>query len=80
MVTMSNPPSPLKYMGTQSHETMAMEAALAARAARSAEQAADTVADGTLETRARQGPPSRVILIAAGLGAFLSGLAVTRRL
>ena len=31
---MSNHPSPLKYMGTQSHETMAMEAAMAERAAR----------------------------------------------
>jgi len=38
---MSNDPSPLKYMGTQSHETMAMEAALAQRAAHSTEQAAD---------------------------------------
>ena len=44
---MSNDPSPLKYMGTQSHETMAMEAALARRAARSTEQAADIVADRT---------------------------------
>jgi len=38
---MSNDPSPLKYMGTQSHETMAMEAALAQRAVHSNEQAAD---------------------------------------
>ena len=38
---MSNDPSLLKYMGTQSHETMAMEAALAHRAVRSTEQAAD---------------------------------------
>ena len=38
---MSNDPSPLKYMGTQSHETMAMEAALAQRAVHSTEQAAD---------------------------------------
>jgi hypothetical protein len=38
---MSNDPSPLKYMGTQSHETMAMEAAMADRAVRSAEQATD---------------------------------------
>jgi ElaB/YqjD/DUF883 family membrane-anchored ribosome-binding protein len=38
---MSNDPSPLKYMGTQSHETMAMEAAMADRAIRSAEQATD---------------------------------------
>jgi len=38
---MSNDPSPLKYMGTQSHETMAMEAAMAQRAARSTENAAD---------------------------------------
>jgi hypothetical protein len=37
----SNDPSPLKYMGTQSHETMAMEAALAQRAVHSTEQAAD---------------------------------------
>jgi len=38
---MSNDPSPLKYMGTQSHETIAMEAAMAQRAARSTEHAAD---------------------------------------
>jgi len=38
---MSNDPSPLKYMGTQSHETMAMEAALAQRAVHSTEQGAD---------------------------------------
>ena len=38
---MSNDPSPLKYMGTQSQETMAMEAAMAHRAVRSTEQAAD---------------------------------------
>ena len=38
---MSNDPSPLKYMGTQSHETMAMEAAMAQRAVHSTEQAAD---------------------------------------
>ena len=44
---MSSYPSPLKYMGTQSHETMAMEAAMAQRAARSAERAADIAADGT---------------------------------
>ena len=44
---MSNDPSPLKYMGTQSHETMALEAAMAERAARSAEQAADTAAEGS---------------------------------
>jgi len=44
---MSNYPSPLKYMGTQSHETMAMEAAMAERAARSTGQAADVAADGT---------------------------------
>jgi len=44
---MSNYPSPLKYMGTQSHETMAMEAAMAERAARSIGQAADVAADGT---------------------------------
>ena len=44
---MTNHPGPLKYMGTQSHETMAMEAALAHRAARSTEQAADIVADRT---------------------------------
>jgi len=37
----SNDPSPLKYMGTQSHETMAMEAALAQRAVHSTEQAAE---------------------------------------
>ena len=42
---MSNHPSPLKYMGTQSHETMAMEAAIAERAARSTEQAAHFIAD-----------------------------------
>ena len=35
---MSNDPSPLKYMGTQSHETMAMEAALADRAVHSVDQ------------------------------------------
>ena len=29
---MSNDQNPLKYMGTQSHETMAMEAAMADRA------------------------------------------------
>ena len=44
---MINDPSPLKYMGTQSHETMAMEAAMAQRAARSTEQAADIAAEGT---------------------------------
>ena len=38
---MTNHPGPLKYMGTQSHETMAMEAALAQRAVHSTEQAAD---------------------------------------
>jgi len=38
---MSNDPSPLKYMGTQSQETMAMEAAMAHRAVHSIEQAAD---------------------------------------
>ena len=38
---MSNDPSPLKYMGTQSQETMAMEAALARRAVRSTERATD---------------------------------------
>ena len=38
---MTNDPSPLKYMGTQSHETMAMEAALAHRAGHSTAQAAD---------------------------------------
>ena len=38
---MSNDPSHLKYMGTQSHETMAMEAALAQRAVHSTEQGAD---------------------------------------
>ena len=38
---MSNDPSLLKYMGTQSHETMAMEAALAQRAVHATEQAAD---------------------------------------
>ena len=45
---MSNDPSPLKYMGTQSHETMAMEAALAQRPDRSSEQAADIAAEGTV--------------------------------
>ena len=44
---MSNDPSPLKYMGTQSHETMAMEAAMAQRAVHSTEQAADIAAEGT---------------------------------
>jgi ElaB/YqjD/DUF883 family membrane-anchored ribosome-binding protein len=38
---MSNDPSPLKYMSTQSHETMAMEAALARRAGHSTAQATD---------------------------------------
>ena len=42
---MSNDPSPLKYMGTQSHETMAMEAALAHRAVHSTEQATDQALD-----------------------------------
>ena len=37
---MSNDPSPLKYMGTQSHETMAMDAAMAQRAVHSTGQAA----------------------------------------
>ena len=45
---MSNDQSPLKYMGTQSHETMAMEAALAQRPERSSEQAADIAAEGTV--------------------------------
>jgi ElaB/YqjD/DUF883 family membrane-anchored ribosome-binding protein len=39
---MSNEPRPLEYMGTQSHETVAMEAALAREAAR-AEQATDQI-------------------------------------
>lgn len=43
---MSNDPSLLKYMGTQSHETMAMETAMAKRAVRSTEQAAD-ITEGT---------------------------------
>ena len=38
---MSNDPNSLKYLGTQSHETMAMEAAMAQRAVHSTEQAAD---------------------------------------
>ncbi len=38
---MSNDPSPLNYMGTQSRETMAMEAAMAHRAVHSTEQAAE---------------------------------------
>ena len=42
---MSNDPSPLQYMGTQSHETMAMEAALAERAHRSTERRADVAAE-----------------------------------
>ena len=42
---MSNDPSALKYMGTQSHETMAMEAAMAERARRSSEPGADVAAE-----------------------------------
>ena len=38
---MSNDRSPLKYMGTQSQETMAMEAALAHRAVHSTKQTTD---------------------------------------
>ena len=45
---MSNDPSPLKYMGTQSHETMALEAAMAERAARSAEHSADPAEDSAV--------------------------------
>jgi ElaB/YqjD/DUF883 family membrane-anchored ribosome-binding protein len=41
---MSNDPRPLEYMGTQSHETVAMEAALARAAART-EHAADRIAE-----------------------------------
>ena len=44
---MSNDPSPLKYMGTQSHETMAMEAAMAERARLSTEQGADAAAESS---------------------------------
>jgi ElaB/YqjD/DUF883 family membrane-anchored ribosome-binding protein len=42
---MSNDPSPLKYMGTQSQETVAMEAIMAREAARATEQAADRTAE-----------------------------------
>ena len=45
---MSNDPSPLKYMGTQSHETMALEAAMAERVARSAEHAAEPPEDSAV--------------------------------
>jgi len=44
---MSNDPSTLKYMGTQSHETMAMEAAMAERAHRSTEQGTDAAAESS---------------------------------
>lgn len=118
---MSTDPSPLKYMGTQSQETVNMAAAIAQRAARGAEQgpprttekflsevaevsrsavpagskisdaaywAAGQVKDTTraaakqLRQRARQAAetytrddPVRSILIAAGMGALLMGLA-----
>ena len=102
---MSNDPSPLKYMGTQSHETMAMEAAMAQRAMHSTEQAAGSAAEGTTVSEATNWAidkakdtlrsaaghvgeratatlkthvgedPMRAMLIAAGIGAVLMGLA-----
>ncbi len=75
---MTNDLAPLEYMGTQSRETMNMDAALAAKAAlEEARHAPRTLAD-RLHDVAESGAatylradPVRAVLIAAGAGALL---------
>ncbi|MGZ5893334.1 MAG: hypothetical protein ACXWJ7_12030 [Caldimonas sp.] len=52
---MSNDPSPLKYMGTQSHETVAMGAAMAARAEEAVDRTIEKLADAGRAANASSG-------------------------
>jgi ElaB/YqjD/DUF883 family membrane-anchored ribosome-binding protein len=83
---MSNDPTTLKYMGTQSQETMNMAAALAhdavGKAKSTLQSAADRVrsrATSAVATYTRD-DPVRAVLIAAGAGALaMVVLAMTAR-
>jgi hypothetical protein len=78
---MSNDPSPLKYMGTQSQETVNMAAAMALAAEQA--KANDTLQSGAGQVRERattavatltKDDPIRAVLLAASAGALLMGL------
>lgn len=75
---MSNDPSPLKYMGTQSQETVNMAAALAlaaeqAKAKNALQSGARGRATMAVETFTKD-DPIRAVVLAASAGALLMGL------
>ena len=79
---MTHDPAPLKYLGTQSRDTVNMETALAERRVREAARGATRslgrhVRDGAAAGAAMftRSDPLRAVLVAAGAGALLMAVA-----